>query len=378
MEVLKKKAIIIRKRVPEKLRTANHRVGGVGSYYRALEKHLPEDIGLFDFQANMHNQSFILAIYLLLKSYTKLILSIIKREADVYLINTSLDNVGIFRDGLIALLFRLFKVRFIVFFRGWHPATEYKINKQSLTKQFFKRTFLSSNHIIVLSTQFEKKLRDWGYSGQISIETTVVDDDLIFSYQNNGKKPISPDHFNLFYIGNVIKDKGIYEILEACNLLKNEGKDHINFILAGDGKELDVAKSRSFSLNLPIVFTGYTVGDAKKELFNKADLFVFPSYHEGMPNAVLEAMAFGLPVLTTMVGGIPDFFEEGKMGFYIDMYSPKDIVDKIKMLDDDRELVQKISEFNFQYARRFYASEASKRLSSIIYSVYDSIEPQNP
>ena len=375
---MKKKAIIIRKRVSEKFRSANHRVGGVGSYYRALEKHLPEDIGLFDFQANMHNQSFILAIYFLLKSYIKLTSSIIKRETSVYLLNTSLDNVGIFRDGLIALIFRLFKVRFIVFFRGWHPSTEKKIDKKFLINKLFKKTFLKSNHIIVLSNQFEKKLRDWGYNGQISTETTVVDDDLISSYQNNGNKSISTDHFNLFYIGNVIKDKGIYEILEACNLLKKEGKDHINFILAGDGKELTTAKSRSFSLNLPIVFTGYTVGDAKKELFNKADLFVFPSYHEGMPNAVLEAMAFGLPILTTRVGGIPDFFEEGKMGFFIDMYSSEDIVEKIKMLDTDRELVQKISEFNFQYARRFYASEASRRLSSIVYSVYDSIEPNNP
>ena len=92
-----------------------------------------------------------------------------------------------------------------------------------------------------------------------------------------------------------------------------------------------------------------------------------------MPLSVLEAMAFGLPVITTRVGGIPDFFEDGKMGFFLASRKPAHIADKITYLLERPTLMKQISEYNYHYAKEhFYASKVAKRFENIIESVINN------
>jgi len=91
-----------------------------------------------------------------------------------------------------------------------------------------------------------------------------------------------------------------------------------------------------------------------------------------MPNSALEAMAFGLPVITTRVGGIPDFFEAGKMGLFLDNRKPEHIAEKIKYLIERPQLMKQMSEYNYHYAmQHFYASKVAKRLENIIHGVIE-------
>jgi len=79
-----------------------------------------------------------------------------------------------------------------------------------------------------------------------------------------------------------------------------------------------------------------------------------------------------LPVITTRVGGIPDFFEDGKMGLFLDNREPEHIAEKIRYLLDRPELMEQMSKYNFEYAKEhFYASKVAKRLEKIISSVIE-------
>ena len=119
-----------------------------------------------------------------------------------------------------------------------------------------------------------------------------------------------------------------------------------------------------------VTFTGYVSGQEKSKLFETAHVFCFPSYGEGMPNVVIEAMAFGLPVVTRRVGGLADFFEDGEHGFFTSSKEPNVFADFIEELLVNQQLYEKISLNNYHYAKsNFLASSAASRLEEIYRAV---------
>jgi glycosyltransferase involved in cell wall biosynthesis len=122
--------------------------------------------------------------------------------------------------------------------------------------------------------------------------------------------------------------------------------------IAGSGSEELNAKQYIDSKGIKnVVFHGFVTGSRKAELFIKNDIFLFPSYREGLPINILEAMYAGLAIITRSVGGIKDFFENGEMGFAIASLDNHSFVDYIKSLINNRALLKKISVFNHDYAK---------------------------
>ena len=341
-----------------------YNAGGVANYYQVVKPHLNNDIQyIYRGKKEIEKHSWLRFI----NDYFSFIKTIWKAPLkNLVVINTSLGQGSIFRDGFYAWLCPG-SAKKIIFFRGWDPDFQQKIDNSEFLKKWVMKTFLTADHIIVLSSKFKEKLIQWGYKKEISIETTLVDENLVKDFDivqkgNNTK--------NLLFLSAVTKSKGIMEALEAFHILTNNKSDLV-FHIAGEGAAMPDIKSE-IELKKPqrVNLLGYVTGNKKAEVFQTADLFIFPSYHEGMPNAVLEAMAFGLPVITTRVGGLPDFFEDGKMGLFLDNHSPEHIAEKIEYLLDRPELMKQMSEYNYHYAKeRFYASKVAKRLENIIESV---------
>ena len=110
--------------------------------------------------------------------------------------------------------------------------------------------------------------------------------------------------------------------------------------------------------------------EEKRKVFDASDVYLFPSHEEGMPISVLEAMAFGLPIVTRPVGALKDFFEDGKHGFITESRSPEILASLLEKLISNKKLRHDISNYNFHYARtRFLASKVSKRLENIYSSL---------
>jgi glycosyltransferase involved in cell wall biosynthesis len=126
-----------------------------------------------------------------------------------------------------------------------------------------------------------------------------------------------------------------------------------------------------------VVFSGYVSGEEKDRLFKTSHMFCMPTYYEGFPNVVVEAMAVGLPVITRWVGGLKDFFENGKHGFITESKDPRVFAEFMRRLIDDRELYRRISLGNYEFARKhFLASSAAGRLQEIYRAVRRNSYPQ--
>lgn len=112
--------------------------------------------------------------------------------------------------------------------------------------------------------------------------------------------------------------------------------------IAGDGPESKKLKAQSVKLGVAgrVEFLGQVAQNKLPDLLAAADIFVRPSRSEGLGNSFLEAMAAGLPVLGTAVGGIPDFLKEGETGWFCEVNNPSSIAEKVKFILDPANVVQ--------------------------------------
>lgn len=140
----------------------------------------------------------------------------------------------------------------------------------------------------------------------------------------------------VLYLGYVGKAKGSFDLLEAAREVRSRGVD-ASFDLVGDeltSGEYEQLRKRvdESGLNGHVRLHAAAYGSDKIAFLRKADVFVYPSYHEGMPIAVLEAMACGLPVVATRVGGLPDLVTDGANGLLVEPGKPDQLATALQKI----------------------------------------------
>jgi glycosyltransferase involved in cell wall biosynthesis len=181
--------------------------------------------------------------------------------------------------------------------------------------------------------------------------------------------PGSPVQF--LFIGALSQQKGIFVTLE---IIKELVAKDINFQyhIVGEWKsEKDKNEAftyiRNYNLESNIVFHGVLLREKKWQLLSSSDIFIFPSFNEGQPLVVIEAMAFGLPVISSSVGAIPDTMEEGVNGFMIKSNESNEFVERILSIIKNPELFASFSESNLKtYEKRYTSAQYCQNIQNWI------------
>ena len=132
------------------------------------------------------------------------------------------------------------------------------------------------------------------------------------------------------------------------------------------GKEVDTR-----GLNRIVSYKGRKLGLDKRDIFRTADIFVFPTFYhdECFPLVLLEAMQYGLPIVTTSEGGIPDMVENGVNGFICEKNNPESLAMCLELLLNDESLRKRMGESGYEKYRNEYTLESfEKRLTGILKS----------
>jgi len=125
----------------------------------------------------------------------------------------------------------------------------------------------------------------------------------------------------IMFAGRIIKEKGIYEIVEVAKRTQGE----FNFVICGDGPELNKLKEMVEEQNIRnVMLKGYV--KKLEAIYMSSDLLLLPSYREGFPNVILEAMSYKLPVISTKCGALPEYFEDREHIFFIENFYPETII----------------------------------------------------
>lgn len=231
-----------------------------------------------------------------------------------------------------------------------------------LLKQFFQ--------IRLLGESVKQDLMKYG------IDNTIVFDNgtEVKNYHLNQAKNLNKDLISISFIGALHKNKGIYILSEVANILS---KKNIPFIMNIVGEwenlydqQVILQYIKEYNLDSKVIFHGFKKDDEKWNILKQTDIYLFPSYNEGQPISIIEAMAFGIPVITSNVGAIPETIKNDENGFILEKQNPEQYVEKIIYLKNNSKLYNKISINNLEtYKERFtvdkYCKSAENWLNKI-------------
>ncbi len=215
--------------------------------------------------------------------------------------------------------------------------------------------------VVVLSKSWQAFFRQLIDEAKITIVPNGIDlSQLQYVRVNKTKHP------SIVFLSEVSRRKGIYDLIEAAWRMKGNGID-FQLMVVGGG-EIDQVKelvSRRQLENV-VTFHGPQHGRDKFAFFKTAWCFVLPSYAEGFPLAIIEAMASGLPVVSTNIGGIPDMLAHGEHGFLCKPGDIDELARYLKHILADSSLRTRMGEKSRDLAFRSYdINKAALRISSL-------------
>jgi|GEM_PF-464724 len=288
---------------------------------------------------------------------TRRILTELKRKIsmcrpDAVHLNSPCGRFGIMRDYLCALAVKKKGIPVIVHFRC---NIEDQINNSRLSLYFFKKLTASADSILVLNSPSKEFVLKHARRDSRQV-ANFIDDDYVIEQP----KPISPEIRKVLFVGNVLESKGAKEIVSAASDFPGT-----EFILAGP-----VEDKVSF-LNAPgnvRLLRKQVPHEEIRDLLDEADVFLFPSYTEGFSNAMLEAMARGVPIIATGVGANADMIEDSG-GMLVRAGSVPDIVHSLRSMSP-ASVRERMSRWNVNKVRDAYLIN---RVMECLIGIYDEV-----
>lgn len=231
---------------------------------------------------------------------------------------------------------KLFGKRVILHFHAFSPETTLFGKKKDLYRKMFNQA-----DIIVALSYFWKDEIEKVTDNPQKIKVIYNPCPIIEFSQNVDKCK------EILFAGTLNKRKGYKDLILAFSKIAMKHSDW-NLVFAGNG-ELKEAKKLAKDLGIEnqVVFKGWVSGKVKQKIFSEASIFCLPSYAEGFPMAILDAWSYGLPVITTPVGGLPDILEHGKNALVFEAGNIIVLSQNLNDLIINKELRDKIGHASF-------------------------------
>ncbi len=268
-----------------------------------------------------------------------------------------------YRTYILLVLAKLFQKKTVLHLHSSN-FDEFFINKRRL---LVSHGLTLSDVVLVLCRDWYVKLKSkYSLSNIYEVNNPVEIPDYIriWKYKSNHK-------FRILFLGFIIESKGIRDLISVAQDLYYD-MPNVEFIIGGKGEleYLIFDYIEKHNKNCNMIFKGWVVEEEKEKLFKLCDLLFLPSYNEGMPMVILEAISNKLPVISTNISGIPQVVKDGINGY---LFNPGDIdnfVNVIKKLSSDKELLKTFSMNSYKIANSFHYKKIFKEVS-IIYKEID-------
>ncbi len=342
-------------------------LGGVVNYLNILKSGFNENIDVTDFTIGYRkgNTNALANMLQPLRDGFRLLYHLMSHSYDVIHLNPSLNRKSVLRDGLFLAILKLLRQdKIVVFLHGWDESFFCNIKKNRIYSWVFRRLF-SCRKILVLASAFRTELIDLGFDQEkIEVVTTMFDGDL---FAQATKKRYT-GKFKILFLSRLIVEKGPYELLDAfADLILSN--DNLRLVIAGDGPEFKRLKAQVEEKKLQrwVHMPGYIRDTVKANILLNSDLFILPTYYgEGCPVSLLEAMAAGLPVISSRVGGVPEIVESYRNGIILGSVSKDEIFKALSYCFKNPRFVCSAGEINRKEAwEKYESSVVTKKMENL-------------
>ena len=251
-------------------------------------------------------------------------------------------------SGVPAVIFKIFypKMPYLLTLQEGDPVNYIK-RKMLPLYPLWKRAFTKANFIQTISNYLAGFARDMGYKGPLEVVPNGVNirhfsREFSLAELNEVKNKIGKKDGDVFIIttSRLVYKNGIGDVIDGIRLLP----DNVKFLILGTGPLENELKLQvtNHNLNNRVIFEGQINHEELPKYLKACDIFIRPSLSEGMGNSFIEAMAAGIPVIATPVGGIPDFLKDGETGLFCNVHDPKSIAKKVELYLKDAPLRERI------------------------------------
>ncbi|MBI3526273.1 MAG: glycosyltransferase family 4 protein [Betaproteobacteria bacterium] len=267
--------------------------------------------------------------------------TVITHRVMIVHLNTALNTRAFWRDFAYLIAAKICGAKVL-----------YQVHGGALPHRFFERNRILSallrgvlqlpDAIVVLAKCELDAYRKFVPGQQVLLFPNAIDCAPYEKFLRGRSDPAAP--LRLLYIGRLAQEKGLAETLLGFKYARAQGVK-VQFFIAGSGPEEVSLKQLAGELGLAedVSFVGPVFGEDKLKLLVAADAFVLASYAEGLPYALLESMAAGVPVIVTRVGAIPDVVAERIHGLFVPPRDPGAISHAIATLASNRRLLARMS-----------------------------------
>jgi glycosyltransferase involved in cell wall biosynthesis len=264
---------------------------------------------------------------------------LVARRIDILHLNTSLDPKPYWRDVAYLGVARLLGRRVVLQIHGGKLAHELFAGRP-WSAALLRRVLRAADTVVALGKQECQALRAFEPQARVERIPHAV---AALPAEAPAVRSMAAPELQLLFLGRLDAAKGLYELLDAVDLLVRAGRQ-TRLVIAGDGPEEARLRSRIADLKLQarVELAGPRFGADKQALLSQAHVFVLPSYREGLPYALLEAMAAGMAPVVSAVGAVPDVVGHGEHGLLVAPQSTDQLVDALARLHNDRGLLARL------------------------------------
>jgi len=303
----------------------------------------------------------------LLFSPLALMVRLLRTRPRIVHINTSLDFKGYWRDLAYLGVSKALARRVVYQIHGGALPEEF-FPRSGVLRALLRRVLVRSDAVVLLAEREMSAYRSFAPQARlVRIANCVRVDESSEPSAHKGSAP----HLAVAYLGRLTDSKGILETIEAVGLLRVRGIE-VRLTIAGSGEAEELIRRTvaAHRLETQVQLVGELFGEAKRALWQRTDVLALPSYHEGLPYALLEAMACGVVPVASAVGAIPDVMQDRVHGLLVPPRDPQAVARALGELAADRELLRRLGRAAHQ---RIASGYSLRRLTEQFTELYQSL-----